>query len=57
MTPESCLLCSGLINSAKLQEESISEDDRKRQRYVDEPEVVAPAAYMHAQPRHRRIWL
>jgi molybdopterin/thiamine biosynthesis adenylyltransferase len=38
-----CLLCNNLINAAKLQEESISEEDRKRQRYVDEPEVVAPS--------------
>jgi hypothetical protein len=38
-----CLWCSRLINSAKLQQESISEADRKRQRYVDEPEVVAPS--------------
>jgi molybdopterin/thiamine biosynthesis adenylyltransferase len=38
-----CLLCNRLINSAKLQEESISEDDRKRQRYVDEPDVIAPS--------------
>jgi hypothetical protein len=38
-----CLLCNNLINSAKLQEESISESDQKRQRYIDEPEVVAPS--------------
>jgi molybdopterin/thiamine biosynthesis adenylyltransferase len=38
-----CLLCSNLINGAKLQEESISESDRKRQHYIDEPEVVAPS--------------
>jgi hypothetical protein len=38
-----CLLCNGLINSAKLQEESISAEERKRQRYVDEPEVIAPS--------------
>jgi molybdopterin/thiamine biosynthesis adenylyltransferase len=44
VTPESgCLLCNKLINSAKLQEESISDEDRKGQRYVDEPEVVAPS--------------
>ncbi len=44
VTPESgCLLCNKLINSAKLQEESISEDERKRQRYVEEPELVAPS--------------
>jgi hypothetical protein len=38
-----CLLCNRLINSAKLQEESISPKDRKRQRYVEEPEVIAPS--------------
>ena len=44
VTPESgCLLCNGLINAAKLQEESISEEERKGQRYVDDPEVVAPS--------------
>jgi hypothetical protein len=44
ITSESgCLLCNRLINSAKLQEESISDDDRKRQRYIDEPEVAAPS--------------
>jgi molybdopterin/thiamine biosynthesis adenylyltransferase len=44
VTPESgCLLCNHLINSAKLQEESVSEAERRQQRYVDEPEVVAPS--------------
>jgi len=44
VSPESgCLLCNKLINAAKLQQESISEEDRKRQRYVDEPDVVAPS--------------
>jgi molybdopterin/thiamine biosynthesis adenylyltransferase len=44
VSPESgCLLCNRLINSAKLQEESVSAEDRKRQRYVDEPEVIAPS--------------
>jgi molybdopterin/thiamine biosynthesis adenylyltransferase len=44
VTSESgCLLCNHLINSAKLQEESISDEDRKRQRYIDEPEVIAPS--------------
>jgi ThiF family len=42
VTSESgCLLCNRLINSAKLQEESISEAERKQQCYVDEPSVVA----------------
>jgi ThiF family len=44
VTPETgCLLCNKLINSAKLQGESISEIDRRRQRYIDEPEIVAPS--------------
>lgn len=44
VTPESgCLICNGLINSAKLQEESISEEARAQQRYINEPEVVAPS--------------
>ena len=44
VTPESgCLLCNKLINSAKLQDESISDQERKRQRYVDEPEIVSPS--------------
>lgn len=44
VTPESgCLLCNGLISAAKLQEESISEQERKGQRYVDDPDVVAPS--------------
>ena len=44
VTPESgCLLCNRLINSAKLQDESISEKERRQQRYIDEPEIVAPS--------------
>lgn len=44
VTPDSgCLLCNGLINGAKLQDESISDGERKRQRYIDEPEIVAPS--------------
>jgi hypothetical protein len=44
VTSESgCLLCNRLINSARLQEESISEGERKGQRYVEEPEVIAPS--------------
>ncbi len=38
-----CLLCNKLINAAKLQSESISDEDRRRQRYLDEPEVIAPS--------------
>ena len=44
VTPESgCLWCNGLINSTKLQEESLSDEERRAQRYVDDPEVVAPS--------------
>jgi hypothetical protein len=38
-----CLLCNNLINAAKLQQESISETDRRQQRYVDEPDIPAPS--------------
>jgi ThiF family protein len=40
---QGCLLCNRLINSAKLQDESISDAERKRQRYIDEPDIVAPS--------------
>ncbi len=38
-----CMLCNGLINASRLQQESISEKVRKAQAYVDEPGVVAPS--------------
>jgi hypothetical protein len=38
-----CLLCNNLINAAKLQEESISETDRKQQQYINEPNIPAPS--------------
>jgi hypothetical protein len=38
-----CLFCNQLVNSAKLQQESISENERRQQRYIDEPEIVAPS--------------
>jgi hypothetical protein len=42
VTSESgCLLCNRLISSAKLQDESVSEKERRQQRYIDEPEIVA----------------
>ena len=42
--PESgCLLCNGLVNPAKLQEEALSDEERREQRYVDEPDVIAPS--------------
>ena len=38
-----CLWCNGLISSEGLQREAATESERKAQRYVDEPEVVAPS--------------
>jgi ThiF family len=38
-----CSLCNNLINAAKLQEESISEADRKQQQYINEPNIRAPS--------------
>jgi hypothetical protein len=38
-----CLLCNQQINAARLQEESISSVMRKRQKYTDDPDVVAPS--------------
>jgi molybdopterin/thiamine biosynthesis adenylyltransferase len=44
VTPDAgCLMCNGLINSAKLQEESISDEARAQQRYINEPGIVAPS--------------
>jgi len=36
-----CLLCNGLINASKLQEEGQTEQERRAQRYVDDPNVAA----------------
>lgn len=38
-----CLWCNQLISPAKLQEEAISDEQRKRQAYVDEPMIHAPS--------------
>jgi len=38
-----CLLCNELISAAQLQEEALSEAERKRQAYVEDPLVVAPS--------------
>jgi tRNA A37 threonylcarbamoyladenosine dehydratase len=38
-----CLLCNQLIDSAKLQGEAISAEERRHQRYVDDSEVHAPS--------------
>jgi hypothetical protein len=44
VTPDSgCLWCNGLVNRSKLQEEGQGEEELRRQRYVDEPDVVAPS--------------
>lgn len=38
-----CLWCNNLISPAGLQEEALGEKERKRQRYVDHPDVHAPS--------------
>lgn len=38
-----CLLCNQLIDSAKLQDEALSAEERRYQRYVDDPAVRAPS--------------
>lgn len=38
-----CLYCNGLISARALQEEAMTADERRAQRYVDEPEVPAPS--------------
>lgn len=44
VTPESgCLLCSRFINPTKLQEELVSDEERRVQRYVNDADVVAPS--------------
>jgi hypothetical protein len=44
VTPDSgCLWCNGLISRSKLQEEAQTEGELRAQRYVDEPDVVAPS--------------
>ena len=44
VTPDSgCLMCNGLINAAKLQEEAEDDTQRRAQRYVDDDAVVAPS--------------
>ncbi len=41
-----CLLCNGLISPDRLQMEALNPEERKRQAYVDEPEVPAPSVIM-----------
>jgi hypothetical protein len=44
VTPDlGCLWCNGLISPGGLQDEAISEEERERQRYVDDPTVTAPS--------------
>jgi len=44
VTPDSgCLLCNRLVNAVKLQAETISDAERRAQRYVEEPDVVVPS--------------
>lgn len=38
-----CLFCNGLISGKALQLESLSERERRAQRYVDEPDVPSPS--------------
>jgi hypothetical protein len=38
-----CLMCNELISAVKLQEESLTSEERRRQRYVDDPLVIAPS--------------
>src|SRR5262249_40058735 len=38
-----CLWCNGLISSEGLQQEAATASERRAQRYVDEPGVVAPS--------------
>lgn len=38
-----CLWCNGLIPVGRLQEQALSEEERRRQRYVDDPLVEAPS--------------
>ncbi len=43
-TAPGCLRCNGLVNLSKLTEEALAtEEQRRNQRYVDDPEVDAPS--------------
>ncbi len=43
-TAPGCLRCNGLVNVAKLTEEAVAtEEQRRNQRYVDDPDVDAPS--------------
>jgi molybdopterin/thiamine biosynthesis adenylyltransferase len=44
VTPDrGCLSCNGLISSARLQEEALTPEQRRGQRYVDDDDVIAPS--------------
>ena len=44
VTPVSgCLWCNGFIDRVKLQQEALAERERRRQAYVDDPDVPAPS--------------
>lgn len=44
VTPDGgCLLCNGAVSPARLQEESVSPEMRRRQKYTDEPDLAAPS--------------
>jgi tRNA A37 threonylcarbamoyladenosine dehydratase len=38
-----CLLCNDLISAAKLQDEALGDEERQRQRYVEEDAIAAPS--------------
>ena len=40
---DGCLLCNELIPAEKLREEALSQEERRRQRYVDDDDVTAPS--------------
>jgi len=44
VTPDlGCLWCNGLVSAAGLQEEAITQEERQRQRYVEDSTVIAPS--------------
>jgi hypothetical protein len=40
---ETCLWCANLIDRSRLQEESLSEHERRANQYVDDPTIIAPS--------------
>lgn len=43
MAGRGCLWCNGLISPARLQEEALTESERRQQRYIDEATIHAPS--------------